>query len=253
MGAITTAVIAGTIAATGGGMAIAGESKRRRANREAEAQMDRLESTRYGDFTQDYYNTLANRARQGLPQEQLAAAQMGADRATSLALGAMGDRRSGVIGMGQAQSGLADAYRQIAMVDAQQRMQNEQQFIGEMGNRGQMAYQEEQGFANMRLADARTQRREGQQMTQAGIQTAVNGLGLAMNPMGSGAPKGAPPTQAPTMQAPQLNTQPLLSPSAFGSPNELNGFEQIRQRPSGWPQKIQGSDNLFNSSGIYIS
>lgn len=237
MGVITTAVIAGTIAAAGGGMAIAGESKRRRANREAKSQMDRLESTRYGDFTQDYYNTLANRARQGLPQEQLAAAQMGADRATSLALGAMGDRRAGVIGMGQAQSGLADAYRQIAMADAQQRMQNEQQFIGEMGNRGQMAYQEEQGFANMRLADARTQRREGQQMTQAGIQTAVNGLGLAMNPMGSGAPK-APPQAAPPKPSPQAASKaPKLSPNAFGSPNELNEFEQIRQRPSGWPQK----------------
>lgn len=203
MGAVITAVIVGaSVAAAAGGTQIGmGMSRSAKARREQQERMKNLEGIRYSDETQDYYNMLAQRSKEGLPSEQLDAARMGADRSGALALGAMGDRRAGLMGIGQVQGGLSDAYRQIAMADAQQRMVNEQAFIAETGNRGMQSYNEKMGIENMYLADARTRRREGQQMLQAGMQTVANAGGaLATGMQGMGGGKSTPQDTPLSMQ-----------------------------------------------------
>jgi hypothetical protein len=76
--------------------------------------------------------------------------------------------------------GLADAYRQLAAQDAEMRVQNQQQMLGEMSNRATNTYNEDMGMANTRLALARGQRQEGLAGVNAGMQTSVNQAGAAM-------------------------------------------------------------------------
>jgi hypothetical protein len=142
--------------------------------------LDEMESTDYNDYTQQYFNELQMRARQGLPTESMDYAETGVDRAFGAAQNNMEDRRAGLIGLGQSSMGLADAYRQLAAQDAEMRVQNQQQMLGEMSNRATNTYNEDMGMANVRLALARGQRQEGLAGTGAGMQTSVNQAGAAM-------------------------------------------------------------------------
>ena len=142
--------------------------------------LNEMESTDYNDYTQQYFNELQMRARQGLPTESMDYAETGVDRAFGAAASNMEDRRAGLIGLGQSSMGLADAYRQLAAQDAEMRVQNQQQMLGEMSNRATNTYNEDMGMANVRLALARGQRQEGLAGTGAGMQTSVNQAGAAM-------------------------------------------------------------------------
>ena len=142
--------------------------------------LNEMESTDYNDYTQQYFNELQMRARQGLPTESMDYAETGVDRAFGAAASNMEDRRAGLIGLGQSSMGLADAYRQLAAQDAEMRVQNQQQMLGEMSNRATNTYNEDMGMANVRLALARGQRQEGLAGTSAGMQTSVNQAGAAM-------------------------------------------------------------------------
>ncbi len=142
--------------------------------------LNEMESTDYNDYTQQYFNELQMRARQGLPTESMDYAETGVDRAFGAAQTYMEDRRAGLIGLGQSSMGLADAYRQLAAQDADVRIRNEDQMLGEMSNRATNTYNEDMGMANVRLALARGQRQEGLAGVNAGIQTSVNQAGAAM-------------------------------------------------------------------------
>ena len=142
--------------------------------------LNEMESTDYNDYTQQYFNELQMRARQGLPTESMDYAETGVDRAFGAAASNMEDRRAGLIGLGQSSMGLADAYRQLAAQDAEMRVQNQQQMLGEMSNRATNTYNEDMGMANTRLALARGQRQEGLAGMNASIQTSVNQAGAAM-------------------------------------------------------------------------
>jgi len=142
--------------------------------------LNEMESTDYNDYTQQYFNELQMRARQGLPTESMDYAETGVDRAFGAAQTNMEDRRAGLIGLGQSSMGLADAYRQLAAQDAEMRVQNQQQMLGEMSNRATNTYNEDMGMANTRLALARGQRQEGLAGVNAGMQTSVNQAGAAM-------------------------------------------------------------------------
>jgi hypothetical protein len=142
--------------------------------------LNEMESTDYNDYTQQYFNELQMRARQGLPTESMDYAETGVDRAFGAAQTNMEDRRAGLIGLGQSSMGLADAYRQLAAQDAEMRVQNQQQMLGEMSNRATTTYNEDMGMANTRLALARGQRQEGLAGVNAGMQTSVNQAGAAM-------------------------------------------------------------------------
>ena len=142
--------------------------------------LNEMESTDYNDYTQQYFNELQMRARQGLPTESMDYAETGVDRAFGAAASNMEDRRAGLIGLGQSSMGLADAYRQLAAQDAEMRVQNQQQMLGEMSNRATNTYNEDMGMANTRLALARGQRQEGLAGVNAGMQTSVNQAGAAM-------------------------------------------------------------------------
>jgi hypothetical protein len=139
-----------------------------------------MEGIDYNDYTQQYFNELQMRARQGLPTESMDYAETGVDRAFGAAASNMEDRRAGLIGLGQSSMGLADAYRQLAAQDAEMRVQNQQQMLGEMSNRATTTYNEDMGMANVRLALARGQRQEGLAGINAGMQTSVNQAGAAM-------------------------------------------------------------------------
>jgi len=139
-----------------------------------------MEGIDYNDYTQQYFNELQMRARQGLPTESMDYAETGVDRAFGAAQTNMEDRRAGLIGLGQSSMGLADAYRQLAAQDAEMRVQNQQQMLGEMSNRATTTYNEDMGMANVRLALARGQRQEGLAGIGAGMQTSVNQAGAAM-------------------------------------------------------------------------
>lgn len=142
--------------------------------------LNEMEGIDYNDYTQQYFNELQMRARQGLPTESMDYAETGVDRAFGAAQSNMEDRRAGLIGLGQSSMGLADAYRQLAAQDAEMRVQNQQQMLGEMSNRATTTYNEDMGMANVRLALARGQRQEGLAGTGAGMQTSVNQAGAAM-------------------------------------------------------------------------
>ena len=139
-----------------------------------------MEGIDYNDYTQQYFNELQMRARQGLPTESMDYAETGVDRAFGAAQTNMEDRRAGLIGLGQSSMGLADAYRQLAAQDAEMRVQNQQQMLGEMSNRATNTYNEDMGMANTRLALARGQRQEGLAGMNSSIQTSVNQAGAAM-------------------------------------------------------------------------
>ena len=142
--------------------------------------LNEMEGIDYNDYTQQYFNELQMRARQGLPTESMDYAETGVDRAFGAAQTNTEDRRAGLIGLGQSSMGLADAYRQLAAQDADVRIRNEDQMLGEMSNRATTTYNEDMGMANTRLALARSQRQEGLAGVNAGMQTSVNQAGAAM-------------------------------------------------------------------------
>lgn len=162
----------------------AGLDKERRAiEQEQQKAIEDLKSIDYIDYNREYYNQLVQRANLGLYEPQRQYMEDQADRAAQVGLQTMDNRRSGLIGLGSAQTSLADAYRNIALQDIQARETNKQAQLQELANRGMQTYQEDAGAANIDLSLARQQRQEAaarnQQALQAGIDLAGIGANLA--------------------------------------------------------------------------
>jgi len=178
-----------------------------------------------------YYDELQRRANVGLPQEQMMAMQQGADRAAGVGLSVSDDRRGGLVGIGRAASGLANAYSQIGLADVAARQQNAQMVLGEMANRGQQTYGEVQQLNQYDLATAQQRRIEGIQQQQAGLQSIVGGVAnagaflggtqAAVNPFGA-----STPTQTQIQPQPQYNIDPL-----FGGYGTNMGSVSINNQP----------------------
>lgn len=156
-----------------------GSQAKKQAERDQQEAIDRLEGTDIRDFNRPAMNQLLMRSRQGLPEESMTYAERGAERAAGAALGSMEDRRMGLAGIGQAQQSLSDTYTQLASMDAQQRLANEQNYIAAQQQEAQQAYQQEMDLANTQLALARANRLEGNEQRNAGLQNAFQGVGLA--------------------------------------------------------------------------
>jgi hypothetical protein len=157
-----------------------GAYKAHKGKKDSAAAMDELKSTHYANYNQAYFDELQKRATMGMPEEQKRYAEMNADRAAGYGAQVRDDRRAGLMGIGNATTSLADTYKQIANTDAQYKYQNQQQLLGEISNRGNMAYQEKMNVGNMNLALARSNRQEGMGLINAGLQTGANAFGNTM-------------------------------------------------------------------------
>lgn len=164
--------------------AVQGNRQRKRAEEELADVRQQMEDTTYADYNQAYYDELNRRAQVGLPQEQMLAMQQGADRAAGVALATSEDRRGGLMGIGRAQSSLADAYRNIGLADVAQREQNAQMVLQEMSDRGVNTLQEQRDLQSLDYGVAREQRQEAMQRSQAGMQNLMGGVTAAGNFLG---------------------------------------------------------------------
>jgi hypothetical protein len=160
----------------------------KRALEEQQKAIEDLKSIDYIDYNREYYNQLVQRANLGLYEPQRQYMEDQADRAAQIGLQQTEDRGAGLIGIGRAQTSLADAYRNIAMQDIQAREANKQMQLAELANRGMQTYQEEAGAANIDLSLARQNRQEEiqkrQAMTQNLIQVGSIGADLATAGLG---------------------------------------------------------------------
>ena len=219
--------------------AIKGAQVAKQAEQDRLAAREEIANTKYADYNQMYYDELQRRASVGLPQEQMMAMQQGADRAAGVGLSVSDDRRGGLVGIGRAASGLANAYSQIGLADVAARQQNAQMVLGEMSNRGQQTYGEVQQLNQYDLATAQQRRIEGIQQQQAGLQSIVGGVAnagtflggtqAAVNPFGTNSaslPSLTTPVQQQMstftpgyVQANQNFTQPALN---YNSPQSLS-------------------------------
>lgn len=207
-----------------------------------QAEQDRLEArqdiadTKYTDYNQAYYEELQRRANVGLPQEQMNAMSQNVDRAAGVGLAVSDDRRGGLIGIGRASSGLANAYTQIGLADVAQRQQNAQMVLGEMANRGQQTYGEVQQLNQYDLATAQQRRQEGISQQQAGFQNIMGGVSAAGTFLGGQQapidPYGGSMPQAPQYAMPQAPQSFQYNPpqslvvnnSPFGVGQGLNSY-----------------------------
>jgi len=156
--------------------AIKGSKDKKAAEAELEVLRQKMGDTRYADFNQSYYDELQRRANVGLPTEQRLAMEQGANRAAGVNLATSEDRRAGLMGIGRAQTGLADAYTNIGLADVAQREQNAQAVLSEMSNRGTSTYNEQMNLLNYDVANQRSARQEALAMQQAGLQNTFTGL-----------------------------------------------------------------------------
>jgi len=207
--------------------AIKGAQVAKQAEQDRLAAREEIANTKYADYNQMYYDELQRRANVGLPQEQLMAMQQGADRAAGVGLATSEDRRGGLVGIGRAASGLANAYSQIGLADVAARQQNAQMVLGEMANRGQQTYGEVQQLNQYDLAIAQQRRIEGIQQQQAGLQSITSGVAnagtflggtqAAVNPFG---------TNTSAQPQPQYKINPI-----FGGYGTDMGSVSINNQP----------------------
>jgi hypothetical protein len=222
------AVAAGLKAAYGVGQAIAGHIKDKRAQGDVDQARGDLETTRYGDLNRAYYDRLTERSRFGLDSEERRYLEDQAERASGIGLRAAEDRRAGLMGIGRSTRRLSDAYRQIGIQDINEKTRKEEAQLAELNNRGNMAYNERMGLANLDMALARGDRQEANRLTQAGAQNIASGLtsvAFDMSQQGLGADDRSANTKAFFSSKPQSNspfngtyTNPLTPGVRYGNP-----------------------------------
>jgi hypothetical protein len=170
-------------------------------------------------------------AQEGLPEESRRFAEDNIGRSGAAALATTGSLRSGIAGVGQTASTLADSYRNLAGMDAQQRIANRGQYFQQMGNLqraqdiqanreyGQFLNQQSARLARM-TANRNTMNQGIQGLSQAGTLAFMGGTtprefggfmqgkrfgGETMNPMetiGAG-PIGSPVNPLPIGMTPR--------------------------------------------------
>lgn len=238
------------------GQAIGGAIQKSKAERKREAAIAELESTRYADYNQAYYEELQRRAQVGLPEEQLQYMEQQAELAAGIGLATTEDRRGGLMDIGRTQAGLAQSYTNIGLADVAAREQAAQAVLGEMAKRGTQTYQEQMQLGQLDLALAEQARQEGLSQQQAGLQGAMDTAGTAATYFSGGFPlqdlygQGAPAPAAPTTPtAPFTNyTPPTLSLSQNNSPFAY-GYG-LTYTPGMSGVNLSSGFNSFTPSGI---
>lgn len=147
-------------------------------------------------------------AQQGLPMEQYNRAMANIDRNAAFGLRGMSDRRGGLVGLADLNQTTNDAYNNLAMQDAQARMNN----IAQLYNaRSTMANYRDKAFEINQMQPYLQQAQAAQGMQGAGLQNIMGGLqGIgnmassqayynALNPMGGGMGNGMEAMMAKNM------------------------------------------------------
>ena len=112
-------------------------------------------------------------ALRGMPAEQKQQYIDNVMRSQQAALGAMGDRKAGLAGLGGVQQNAIDAYRNMLSMDAQQRQTNEQALQGVRSN---VADYKDKQFQVNQLDPYNQTMQAAEAMKGAGIQNMIGGV-----------------------------------------------------------------------------
>lgn len=131
-------------------------------------------------------------ALQGMPEQQRQNYINDIQRSGQTALNAMGSRKAGLTGLGVVNQNQNDAYNHLLGMDAQQRMQNQQQLLGVRQNVADFRNQsfdlnQMQPYVN-NFAQSQAMQNAGNQNIYGGASSATNLLGQAANAASSLAP-----------------------------------------------------------------
>lgn len=210
-------LIAGGIAATQAGI---GFFKNRKAKRELRdmTELDYTESDAY-KTAQTSANLAGRYAQEGIPEQSMRFQEDMISRSGAASLASAGSLRQGTIGLGATAIGLADQYRGLAAMDAQQRVENRGQFFSQLGNlqsQQAQAFDYEMGYDMLKRSQYLGEMTAGQNMINQGF-AGMAGAAGAYASGGFGKDKPAqervhlnkmpiPVTPAPNMgyKAPQL-------------------------------------------------
>lgn len=117
-------------------------------------------------------------AQQGLPMDVYNRAAGNIDRNAAFGLRSLGDRRSGIAGVSALNQSTNDAYSNLAMQDAQARMNNLAQLYNA---RGTMAGYRDKAFEINQMQPFMQRAQEAQALQGAGLQNIMRGLQGAGN------------------------------------------------------------------------
>ena len=140
------------------------------------------------DYSQsDAYKTaessanLAGRyAQEGLPEQSLRFQEDMIGRSGAASLASAGSLRQGTIGLGATATGLADQYRGLAAMDAQQRVSNRGQYFTQLQNlQGQQAqdFDYQMGYDMLKRSQQLGELTAGQGMINNGLSALTNTAG----------------------------------------------------------------------------
>lgn len=195
-GLSSTQLIAGALGAVGGltkaGIGISQALRSRKLRKDLAAQggmegalmRDYQVASRGMDAQRELYGEQMNRAESvlsgGLPSQTIGLAQNQIQQSTQDSLRAAGDVGSRLRSIGNIQSGMLGAYRDLYSMDANQRLQNQQQLLGMQGQyTQQMAGLQEQQTdlaRNMFMQPFLAKSEEQQAMMGAAQQNVAGGM-----------------------------------------------------------------------------
>lgn len=216
--------------AIGAGQAIFGTRQANRAqDRFENAQAPSLLDSRAYQTAQTTQNLTGRWAQTGLPEQSLRLQQDMIGRSGAASLASAGSLRQGVAGLGATAQSLGDQYRNLASMDANQRIANRQQYLGARQNvqniemeQGQRDYGQFLNQQAMRLA----QMSAGRQTASQGLQGITNAAGLgfqaSLTPQAFGGWQG-PKQRGGTMQPMQSMGAGQIPAGAF-NPGFINPF-----------------------------
>ena len=178
-----TAIPVALSALQGVGQIVGGIFGRNKAKKEYENAVapNYLDSQAY-KTAQTTANLAGRYAEEGLPEQSMRFQQDMIGRSGAAALGTLSSLRQGVVGVGGVAQGLSDQYRQLASMDANQRISNRSQYFQQMQNlQGQQQVQAERDyglFLNQQAARL-AQMTQGSGNINQGNQSLSQGLGMA--------------------------------------------------------------------------
>lgn len=171
-------LISGGIAA---GQAIGGLIKRNKAKK-ALGNMKELDYTESDAYktAQTSANLAGRYAQEGIPEQSLRFQEDMIGRSGAASLASAGSLRQGTIGLGATAIGLADQYRGLAAMDAQQRVANRGQFFDQLQNlQGQQAqaFDYQMGYDMLKRSQYLGEMTAGQDMINSGLSGIANAAG----------------------------------------------------------------------------
>lgn len=177
-------------------------------------ELDYSESDAY-KTAQTSANLAGRYAQEGIPEQSMRFQEDMIGRSGAASLASAGSLRQGTIGLGATAIGLADQYRGLAAMDAQQRVANRGQFFSQLGNlQAQQAqdFDYQMGYDMLKRSQYLGEMTAGQNMINQGLAGMTGAAGSYMSDGGYGVPR-QPPMQADAITPkgiPMNNVTPQL-------------------------------------------